>query len=88
MLNVHVAILPLGSVAVYVTTVVPTGNVAPGLYDPTGITKPVEDKQGVPYETLAGLKGVEQLARFDDTHAMMLVKADNGVMELKTLVLP
>ena len=22
----------------------------------------------------AGLKGVEQLARFDDTHAMMLVK--------------
>ena len=53
-----------------------------------GITKPVEDKQGVPYETLAGLKGVEQLARFDETHAMMLVKADSGAMELKTLVLP
>ncbi len=53
-----------------------------------GITKPVADKQGVPYETIAGLKGVEQLARFDETHAMMLVKADNGSMELKTLALP
>jgi hypothetical protein len=53
-----------------------------------GITKPVEDKQGVPYETLSGLKGVEQLARFDATHAMMLVKSDSGTMELKTLLLP
>jgi len=53
-----------------------------------GITKPVADKEGVPYETLAGLKGVEQLARFDDSRAILLVKADNGAMELKTLALP
>lgn len=53
-----------------------------------GITKPVPDKQGVPYETIAGLKGVEQLARFDDGHAIMLVKADGGAMELKTIALP
>ena len=53
-----------------------------------GITKPVPDKQGVPYETIAGLKGVEQLARFDDSHAIMLVKADGGAMELKTIALP
>lgn len=52
------------------------------------ITKPVSDKQGVPYETISGLNGVEQLSRLDDTHALMLVKAENGAMELKTLALP
>ena len=52
------------------------------------ITKPVPDKEGVPYETIAGLKGVEQLARFDETRALMLIRADSGAMELKTMDLP
>lgn len=52
------------------------------------IKAPVADKQGVPYETIAGLKGVEQLAWFDDSRALMLVKADSGAMELKMLALP
>jgi len=61
---------------------------ADGLDKFESINKPVADKQGVPYDTLAELKGVEQLARFDETRAVMLVKADNGSMELKTLALP
>ena len=52
------------------------------------IDKPVADKQGVAYETIAGLNGVEQLARLDEGHAVMLIKAENGAMELKTLALP
>jgi len=48
----------------------------------------VADKQGVPYETIDGLKGVEQLARLDEGRAVMLIKADNGAVELKTLALP
>jgi hypothetical protein len=52
------------------------------------IDKPVADKQGVPYETIADLKGVEQLARLDEGRALMLIKAENGAMELKTLALP
>jgi hypothetical protein len=45
------------------------------------------DITGVPYETLAELKGVEQLDRLDDTRALMLVKGDSGI-DLKTLALP
>lgn len=52
------------------------------------INKPVADKQGVSYETIAGLKGVEQLARLDETHALLLIKSDSGAMELKTMTLP
>lgn len=52
------------------------------------IDKPVADKQGVPYETLSDLKGVEQLARLDEGRAVMLIKAESGAMELKTLALP
>ena len=40
MLNVHVVAFPLGSVAVYVTVVLPIGNVAPGICDPMGVTGP------------------------------------------------
>jgi hypothetical protein len=51
------------------------------------ITKPVADKQGVPYETLADLKGVQQLDRYDDKSAIMLM-VDGGSMDLRTVALP
>jgi hypothetical protein len=61
---------------------------ADGLENYKTIDKPVADKQGVPYETLSELKGVEQLARLDEGRAVMLIKAEGGAMELKTLALP
>jgi hypothetical protein len=46
------------------------------------------DITGVPYETLADLKGVDHLSRLDDGHALILVKQANGSMDLKPLALP
>ncbi|MEZ5401242.1 MAG: hypothetical protein R2729_16345 [Bryobacteraceae bacterium] len=51
------------------------------------ITAPTE-KKGVPYETMAQWKGVEQLDRLDDTHALMLVRAEGGALSLSTVALP
>ncbi len=50
------------------------------------ITKQTE-VTGLPYETIDSLKGVEQLDRFDDANAMMLVRA-GGSLDLKTVALP
>ncbi len=51
------------------------------------ITAPVPDKKGVPYETIAELKGVQQLDRYDDKNAVMLM-LDGGSMDLRTVALP
>jgi len=51
------------------------------------ITKPT-DITGVPYETLAAFKGVEQLDRLDEGHALMLVRTDGGSLDLKRVDLP
>lgn len=51
------------------------------------ITAPVADKQGVPYETIAELKGVQQLDRYDDKSAVMLM-VEGGSMDLRTVTLP
>lgn len=53
-----------------------------------GITKPVRDKEGVSYETITGLKGVMQLDKLDDGHALILVQAPSGVMNIETIALP
>jgi len=53
----------------------------------TAITTPVPDKQGLPYETIADLKGVTQLDKFDDANAVMLFN-DAGSMDLRTVPLP
>ncbi len=50
------------------------------------ITAPTE-KQGVPYETLADLKGVQQLDRYDAKSAVMLM-LDGGSLDLRTVALP
>jgi hypothetical protein len=42
---------------------------------------------GVPYETIASLKGVQHLDRFDDTNAMLLMD-NEGSLDLHTIPLP
>ena len=45
------------------------------------------DVTGVPYETIANLKGVQQLDKFDDTSALVLM-GSAGSMDLRTIPLP
>jgi hypothetical protein len=51
------------------------------------IVKRVPDKAGQQYETVASLKGVEQLDRFDKDHALVLIRNANGC-NLETIELP
>jgi len=53
-----------------------------------GITKPVQGTKGLGYETVAALKGVVQLDKLDKGHALVLVQADSGALDLKTVALP
>ena len=55
-------------------------------YDP--ITTPVEDKAGLPYETIESLQGVEQLDKLDDGHAVILARSGDGPARLETIALP
>jgi len=50
------------------------------------ITKPTE-VAGVPYETLTDLKGVQQLDKYDATHAIVLL-GEGGSLDLRTIALP
>jgi hypothetical protein len=52
------------------------------------ITGRVEGTKGLPYETLAEWKGVEQLDKLDDQSALILMRAEGGALELKTIALP
>jgi hypothetical protein len=52
------------------------------------ITTPVEGTKGLPYETLADWKGVEQLDKLDDSNALVLTRAEGGALDLKTVPLP
>jgi len=47
----------------------------------------VPDKAGMPYETIANLKGVTQLDKVDDTSALVLI-SEAGTDSLKTIALP
>jgi hypothetical protein len=59
-----------------------------GIADMEAITARVPETAGLPYETLADLKGVEQLDRWDDATAMLLVKSDSGSVDIRSLALP
>ncbi|HEY6555588.1 MAG TPA: hypothetical protein VI669_19680 [Vicinamibacteria bacterium] len=59
-----------------------------GIEGHEAITTPVEDKKGLPYETVADWKGVEQLDKLDDGNALVLTRAEGGALDLKTLALP
>jgi hypothetical protein len=50
------------------------------------ITKQTE-ATGVPYETIASLKGVQQLDKYDDTNALVLMTSGTS-MDLRTVPLP
>jgi hypothetical protein len=54
------------------------------------ITTPVpeSDTRGVPYETIASMKGTEQLDRLDDTHSLALVRSEAGALDLSSMTLP
>jgi hypothetical protein len=45
------------------------------------------EKQGVPYETIATLNGVQQLDKLDDNNALMLAD-DAGSLDLRSIPLP
>jgi hypothetical protein len=42
---------------------------------------------GVPYETIAGLKGVQQLDKLDEANALMLMD-NEGSLDLRTVPFP
>jgi DNA gyrase/topoisomerase IV subunit A len=54
------------------------------------ITKhiPGGGKAGLTYETIANLKGVMQLDLLDKEHALLLVKAEGGALNLESIALP
>jgi len=59
-----------------------------GVEGQTGITEPVEGTKGLPYETLADWKGVEQLDKLDEGNALILTRAESGALALQTVALP
>jgi hypothetical protein len=53
------------------------------------ITQPVQSETGgIGYETVAAMKGIEQLDLFDDRTTIVLARADGGVLHLQTVPLP
>ncbi len=59
-----------------------------GIGKAEGITSRIPDKAGLKYQTIADLKNVEQLDRFDKDHALVLVKTQGGSLTLETIELP
>jgi hypothetical protein len=43
---------------------------------------------GVPFETIASMKGVQQLDLLDSSHALLLVQSAGGTLDLQAAVLP
>jgi hypothetical protein len=43
---------------------------------------------GVPYTTIESLKGVQHLDKYDEQNALLLVRAESGSLDLKTVALP
>lgn len=62
---------------------------ADGVTDAKGIVEPVsEERQGVPYVTIASLQGVEELDKLDAAHAVILRRTQDGALNLETIDLP
>ncbi len=59
-----------------------------GIGGAEGINSKINDKAGIKYETIASLKGVMHLDRFDKDHALILTQAKDGPMNLETIELP
>ncbi len=55
-----------------------------------GITAPVSGggTAGQPYETIEDWQGVVQMDRLNNSHAVIVVRHDNGTTDLRTVALP
>ena len=53
-----------------------------------GIVEKIDGTAGNSYETIGDLKGVEQLDKLDDGHALLLVRTESGALDLETIALP
>ena len=53
-----------------------------------GITDRIKDTSGQSYETIAALKGVEQMDRLNDGHVVVMVKNDDESLDVHTVELP
>ena len=55
----------------------------------TPITAPVPNgTAGIGYETIASMKGIQQLDLLDATHSIVLAKSETGALNLSIVVLP
>ncbi len=52
------------------------------------IATPIRDTAGVPFETIASMKGVQQLDLLDPSHALLLVQSSTGALDLQAAALP
>ncbi len=52
------------------------------------ITARVQGTAGLKYETIKNLKGVQQLAKLDKANALMLIRTEDGALNLDTVPLP
>ncbi|MGQ0635681.1 MAG: hypothetical protein ACT4QC_13785 [Planctomycetaceae bacterium] len=59
-----------------------------GIADQTAIEERINGTSGLDYETIGGLKGVEQLDKLDAGHAVILVRADDASLRIETIALP
>jgi fibrillarin-like rRNA methylase len=59
-----------------------------GVDSAESISSPVTDTKGQAYETIAGLKGVVQLDTLDKDHAVVLIQANDGSMNIESIDLP
>jgi hypothetical protein len=46
------------------------------------------EKGGIEYETIATMKGIEQLDLLDEAHSLVLARSDAGVLNLEAVALP
>ena len=53
-----------------------------------GISERVSDNKGLPYQTIEGWKGVDQLDLLDPTHALVLRRGEGNSLNLESLALP
>lgn len=59
-----------------------------GIDKAESITTRVGDKAGTSYVTVDSMKGVEQLDRLDNDHALVLIRAEGGALNLEAVELP
>jgi hypothetical protein len=52
------------------------------------ITTQIPNTGGVPFETIASMKGVQQLDLLDPSHALLLIEATGGGLNLEAVALP